>query len=206
MIKADLYNQKKEKVGEVELKESIFAVPKKKSIVHEYVRWLLARKRAGTASTKNRSEVKGGGRKPWRQKGTGRARHGSIRSPVWKGGGVVFGPKPRDFAFNLPKKIRKKALKIALSDKFREEKIYFIDQLSLEEIKTKEAYEILRAFNTLNSLVIIEEKDEKIVKSFRNIPKVDTFRWDEINAYEILKKKDLLITKGALDKIQERWG
>ena len=181
-------------------------MPKKKSIVHEYVRWLLARKRAGTASTKNRSEVKGGGRKPWRQKGTGRARHGSIRSPVWKGGGVVFGPKPRDFAFNLPKKIRKKALKIALSDKFREEKIYFIDQLSLEEIKTKEAYEILRAFNTLNSLVIIEEKDEKIVKSFRNIPKVDTFRWDEINAYEILKKKDLLITKGALDKIQERWG
>ncbi len=206
MIKADLYNQNREKVGEVELKESIFDVPRKLSIVHEYVRWLLARKRAGTASTKTRGEVSGGGRKPWRQKGTGRARHGSIRSPIWKGGGIVFGPRPRDYAFDLPKKVRRKALKIALSDRFREGRIYFLDQIKLENIKTKDAYEILKKFEALNSLIVLGDKDEIVEKSFRNIPKVEVIRWDEINAYEILKKRHVLVTRDALDKIQERWG
>ncbi len=206
MIKADLYNQNREKIGEVELKDSIFGEPRKLSIVHEYVRWLMARKRAGTASTKTRGEVSGGGRKPWRQKGTGRARHGSIRAPQWKGGGVVFGPKPRDYAFDLPKKIRRKALRIALSDRFREGKLFFVDEIKLGSIKTKDAYEIAKRFEALNSTVVVDDKDEVLVKSFRNIPKVDLLRWDELNAYEVLKRRVLIITKGALDKIQERWG
>ncbi len=206
MIKADLYNQNREKVGEVELKESIFDEPRKLSIVHEYVRWLLARKRAGTANTKTRGEVRGGGKKPWRQKGTGRARHGSNRSPVWRGGGVVFGPKPRDFAFTLPKKVRRKALRIAISDRFRENRIFFIDQISLGEIKTKKAYEILKKFDVNKALIVVADKDDILEKSFRNIQGVDLMEWDEINAYEILKKKYLFITKDALDKIQERWG
>ncbi len=205
-MKADLYNQQKEKVGEVELKETVFNEPRKLSIVHEYVRWLLARKRAGTASTKTRGEVRGGGRKPWRQKGTGRARHGSIRSPIWRGGGVVFGPKPRDYAFDLPKKVRRKALRIALSDRFREGRIYFLDKIELPRIKTKDAYEILKRFDALNTLIVIGDRNEVLIKSFRNIPKVDVLRWDEINAYEILKKKYIMITRDALDKIQERWG
>ena len=118
----------------------------------------------------------------------------------------MFGPKPRDYAFDLPKKVRRKALRIALSDRFREGRIYFIDQIKLDSIKTKNAYEILKKFDTFNSLIVIEDRDEVLEKSFRNIPKVDLIRWDEINAYEVLKRKYILMTKGALDKIQERWG
>ena len=203
---ADMYNQNKEKIGEVELKETVFDVPENKSIVHQYVRWLLARKRQGSANTKTRGEVSGGGKKPWRQKGTGRARAGSNRSPIWRKGGIVFGPRPRDFAFDLPKKLRKKALKITLSARLREDRISFVDKINLEKISTKEAFKIVKNFGEKSILFIVEDKNDVIYKSFRNIPKVNVLRWNEINAYEILKSRNLVVTKESLDKIQEVWG
>jgi len=203
---SELYNQSMDKVGEVELKEEVFNVPVNLSVVHQYVRWLLARKRQGSASTKTKGEVRGGGKKPWRQKGTGRARAGSIRSPIWKGGGVVFGPKPRDFAFDLPKKIRQKALKIALSSRYNDKRIVFLDKVELDGISTKEAFKIVKKVSEKSMLLIIDERNDVINKSFRNIPKVDILVWNEINAYEILKKNNIVITKNALDKIQEVWG
>ena len=202
MAVVDLYDIKKQKVGEVELDDSIFNTEIKEQLFYEVVKMQMANRRRGTASTKTRSFVRGGGRKPWRQKGTGRARVGTIRSPLWKGGGVVFGPHPRSFAYKIPKKVKKAALKSALSLKFKEESLLVLDMLKLAEIKTKDFVQILKDLELENALFVISEKDEIVEKSARNIPAIKVLRSDGLNVYDILKYKNLVLTKDTIAKVE----
>ncbi len=200
----DVLNTKREKVGELELNDHVFNAPDKPYILHEVVRMQLAKRRAGTASTKGRSEVSGGGRKPWRQKGTGRARVGTIRSPLWRGGGVVFGPKPRSYEMKVPKKVRKLALRIALSTKFRENQMTVVDQFSMERIKTKDFLQILENLQLEGkTLVITNGKDEKVEKSARNIPWVKVLPTEGINVFDLLKYENLLMSRDSVGKVEE---
>ncbi len=199
----DVYDANREKVGEIELADEIFAVPLKPHLLHEVVVWQLAKRRRGTASTKTRAEVSGGGRKPWRQKGTGRARAGSIRSPLWRGGGVVFGPKPRDYFYRPPRKVRKAALKVALSDKLREQKLVVVRSLGLERIKTRDFAELMKRFEMDRALVVIPEADEVVEKSARNIPTVKVLRADGLNVYDILRYEQLMLLEPAVARIEE---
>jgi large subunit ribosomal protein L4 len=199
----DVYSAEKQKVGELTLSEDIFGAEIKPYLLHEVVVWQLARRRKGTASTKTRAEVRGGGRKPWRQKGTGRARVGTRRSPVWRGGGAVFGPKPRDYGYTLPKKVRKAALKVALSDKLREEKLLVMRDFGLSEIKTKAFAEVLGRFESENALVIIPGQDEVLEKSSRNLPRVKVLRAEGLNVYDILKYDRLVLLEPAVGMIEE---
>ncbi len=175
-------------------------------VLYQDIRRYLASRRAGTHSTKERSEVRGGGRKPWRQKGTGNARAGSIRSPIWKGGGVVFGPKPRDHSFKLNKKVINKSKLIAFSDKFKEEKIKVIDDLKFKAPKTKKAYEILNKLelDNVRVLVVLKNDNESAAKSFRNIGNVEVVSPNSVNAYLILLADYLLFTKDSLKELMER--
>ena len=202
MAVVDLYDIKKQKVGEVELDDSIFGTEIKEQLFYEVVKMQMANRRRGTASTKTRSFVRGGGRKPWRQKGTGRARVGTIRSPLWKGGGVVFGPHPRSFAYKVPKKVKKAALKSALSLKLKEESLMVLDMLKLAEIKTKDFVQILKDLELENALFIIPEKDEIVEKSARNIPAIKILRSDGLNVYDILKYKNLVLIKDTIAKVE----
>jgi len=202
-IKVDVYNQNREKVGETELPVSVFGAPIKTHILHQVVVWQEACHRRGTASTKTRGEVRGGGAKPWRQKGLGRARHGSIRSPLWVGGGVVFGPKPRDYSFNLPKKVRKAGLRCALSLKLKENRLFIIDKIQLDEIKTKKFKEICDRFELDKALFIIGEKDEKVEKSARNLPTVKVLRAEGINVRDILRFNWLVMDLKAVERVSE---
>jgi len=206
MAQIDLYNLSREKVGEVELKDEVFNGPVKPHLFYEVVKWQLAKRRRGTASTKTRAEVSGGGRKPWRQKGLGRARAGSIRSPLWRGGGVVFGPKPRDYSYPLPKKVRKAALRSALSLRYKEGKLILLDGLELPQIKTKLFVEAMEKLGLKGEkvLIVTDGKDEILEKSARNVPWAKVLRCEGLNVYDVLNYHHLLILKSALPKIEER--
>ncbi len=204
MPKVALYDMSGAQIGELELNDSVFGIEPNQAVMYDFVKMQLANKRVGTSSTKTRAEVKGSGKKPWRQKGTGRARVGSRRNPVWTGGGIVFGPKPRDFSYRLPRKVRKLAMKSALSSKVLENNLIVVDQLSFDEPRTKQMVATLQALNSSKkTLVITADGDANITKSARNIPGVKPLRVDYINVYDLLKYDTLLITKDAVAKVEE---
>ncbi|NLY78320.1 MAG: 50S ribosomal protein L4 [Tissierellia bacterium] len=204
MPKVNVYNMLGEQVGEIELNDSVFGVEINHDAIHHVVKNHLANRRQGTQSAKTRAEVRGGGRKPWRQKGTGRARQGSIRSPQWTGGGIVFAPKPRDYSYKVPKKVRRLAMKSALSSKVLDNKIIVLDQLNLEEPKTKEMVKILTNIKAdKKALIVMEEKNENVVKSARNIPNVQTTLVNSLNVYDILRYDSFIITQDAVKKVEE---
>lgn len=193
-----------QQVGEVELMDSIFAVEIKENLVHSAVLAYLANRRQGTQSAKTRAEVRGGGRKPWKQKGTGRARQGSIRSPQWTGGGVVFAPKPRDYSFKLNKKERRIALKSALTSRVNECKFIVLDELAFAEIKTKAMKNVVDALNLKKALIVTEgESSKNVMLSAGNIQGIKTAAVNNINVYDILKYDTFVVTKEALAKIEE---
>ncbi len=199
----DVLDRNNQKVGQVELSEAVFGAEVKPHLLHEVVVWQLAKRRAGTACTKIRKEVRGGGRKPWRQKGTGRARSGSRRSPLWRGGGTTFGPKPRDYDYNVPKKVKKAALRSALSSKVGEEKLTVLKGFDLEAIKTKEFVAVLNNLGAVDCLVVIPAADLTVEKSGRNVPRVKVLRAEGLNVYDILKHDRLLLLEGAVAGIEE---
>jgi len=203
MANVKVFNMSGNEVGSIELNDNIFAVEVNEHVMHQAVVQYLANQRQGTKSAKTRSEVRGGGRKPWRQKGTGRARQGSIRSPQWKGGGVVFAPKPRDFSFKLNKKVKRLALKSALTSKVNESKFIVMDELKLEQIKTKEMKNVLNNINVSKALIVVEDGNRNVVLSARNIPNVKTASVNTINVYDILKFDTFVVTKQAVENIQE---
>lgn len=204
MPKVDVFNMKGEVVGQIDLSDDIFGVKVNEAAIHAAVVNQLANKRQGTQSTKNVSEVSGGGKKPWRQKGTGRARQGSIRNVQWKGGGVAFAPKPRSYSYTIPKKLKRVALKSALSSKVLENNIIVLDDLSLAEIKTKEFVKVLNNLKVdASALVVMPFVDEKVVKSARNIPDVKTAWVNTINTFDILKYRKFIITKDAVARVEE---
>jgi len=204
MIALSVHNIKGENVGEVSLKDNIFNTKVNKYLVHQAVKRYLANKRRGTASTKNRSEVRGGGAKPWKQKGTGRARAGTNSSPIWVGGGIVFGPTPREYSFSLPKKMKVAAVKSVLSDKLNNKEIIIIDELSLEKNKTGKMVEILKNLQAFKKpLIIIEKEDNGIVQAARNIKGAQVLPVSKINAYDLLNHEKIIITKKALERIEE---
>ena len=203
MPKTTLYNIKGENIGEIELSDAIFGAEINEVAMHTSVVNYLANQRQGTQSTKTRTEVKGGGKKPWRQKGTGRARQGSIRAPQWTGGGVALGPKPRSYRFAINKKLRRVALKSALSSKLANNKIIVIDDLKVESAKTKDFAAILKAFDVSDALVVTAEKDDNVVRSAANIPCVKTTMASLLNVYEVLKYDNFIVSKDAISKIEE---
>ncbi|MCJ7744711.1 MAG: 50S ribosomal protein L4 [Actinobacteria bacterium] len=202
-MKVALKNVEGKKVGEVAISDELFGIEPNPHAVHQVVRAQRAAARAGTASTKTRGEVRGGGTKPWRQKGTGRARAGSIRSPIWKGGGTVFGPTPRDYSFRVPKKMRRLAFRSALSAAAREDRITVVEDFSLETPSTKAVDEIIDRLGLEGSVMVVVAVDDlNVEKSFRNISAVETFLPGEVDTYEILRFDNLLFLKGALDSLQ----
>jgi len=204
MAKVDVLDQTGKKTKEINAPEEILAYPAKEHLVYEAVINYRANQRRGTASTKTRAEVRGGGRKPWRQKGTGRARAGSTRSPIWRKGGTVFGPKPRDYSYKLPRKARRNALKSALAMKFAEKQIMVLDSLEFKEPKTKEGAEFLKKLN-LNSALVIDNKENKnLFLSLRNIPKVKAVDYNQVNIYDVLNHTSLVFTQKAFESLMER--
>ena len=204
MPKVDLYNMNGETVGEIELNDNIFGIDVNENAVHLAVRNQLANKRQGTQSTKTKSEVRGGGIKPWRQKGTGRARQGSIRSAQWIKGGIVLGPKPRSYSYTIPKKLKKLALKSALTSKVSEKELLVLDKLNFDSIKTKQMANVLHSLKVESSvLIVIDGKNEAVEKSARNIPGVKTAFVNTINVFDILKYDKFIITKDAVEKVEE---
>jgi len=203
MTTIDVYNVKGEKIFDRDLKDEIFNVSVREDILHQVVRGRLASSRSGTASSKNRSKVKASTRKLWRQKGTGRARVGAASSPLRRGGGVVFGPIPRDYSFKINKKIKKSALRMALADKFKTGQILVIDEFHLDEIKTKKLVDILRSLNVDNALIVTEKPDENLEKSSRNIKKIKLLRAEGLNVYDVLTHKYLLFVEPALGIVEE---
>ena len=203
MASVSVYNMEGAQVGTIELSDSIFAVPVNEHLVHQAVVAQLANKRQGTQKAKTRSEVSGGGRKPWRQKGTGHARQGSTRSPQWTGGGVVFAPVPRDYSFKINKKEKRAALKSALTSRVLDNKLIVVDELKFDEIKTKKFQAVMDNLKVKKALVVIADNDEKITMSARNIPTVKTALVNSINVYDILKGDTLVLTKDAVAKIEE---
>ncbi len=205
MVEVNVHAIDGKKIGEIELNNDLFDAKINKHVVHQIVKRYLAGKRRGTASTKNRSEVSGGGKKPWKQKGTGRARAGSIRSPLWVGGGVIFGPENRDYSYPIPKKMRMVALKSILSDKAKNNNIIVLDNLELKEGKTKE---IINIFNNLNLdgnkvLIVIDKEDDLIKRAVSNLEGAMVITANKINAYELINYKKIIVTKGALKVIEE---
>ncbi len=190
-------------IGTVELADSVFGVEINENLVHQAVIQQLANNRQGTQKAKTRSEVSGGGRKPWRQKGTGHARQGSTRAPQWTGGGIVFAPVPRDYHFKLNKKEKRAALKSVLTSRVKEEKIIVLDELKLEEIKTKKMQEILNNLKVKKALIVLGDMDKNVILSARNIPNVMTAQTGSINVYDILKGDTLILTKDSAKKIEE---
>lgn len=204
MPKVALLNTTGKKVGDIELADSIFGIEPHKYVLHQAVTMQLASLRQGTHKVKGRSEVRGGGRKPWKQKGTGRARQGTIRAPQWKGGGVVFGPTPRSYGWKLPKKVRRLAIKSALSAKVQGNEIIVLDNLVLSQPKTKEFIAILKNLNVASkALVVTATADEQVILSARNIPGVKVLAADGINVLDVLAHDQLIITQGAVEKVEE---
>ena len=203
MANVKVYNMSGAEVGSIDLNDDIFAIDVNEHAMHLAVVQYLANQRQGTQSAKTRAEVSGGGRKPWRQKGTGRARQGSIRSPQWTGGGVVFAPKPRDYSFKLNKKLKRIALKSALTTKAVENKIIVLDELILTEVKTKEMVKVLSNLNADKALIVMDGSNKNVMLSARNIPEVKTAAVNTINVYDLLKYNTLVMTKEAVAKIEE---
>ncbi|MGN0319838.1 MAG: 50S ribosomal protein L4 [Lachnospira sp.] len=203
MANVSVYNMEGKEVGSMELNDAVFGVEINEHLVHMAVVSQLANNRQGTQSAKTRSEVSGGGRKPWRQKGTGHARQGSTRSPQWTGGGVVFAPKPRDYSFKMNKKEKRIALLSALSSKVAESKIVVLDSFNLDEIKTKKFAEVMSNLKVDKALVVVEGENKNVVLSGRNIPSVKVSATNEINTYDVLKYETLVVTKAAVEKLEE---
>lgn len=203
MANVAVYNMEGKEVDKIELNDSIFGVEINEHLVHMAVLQQLANKRQGTQKAKTRSEVRGGGRKPWRQKGTGHARQGSTRSPQWTGGGVVFAPAPRDYSFKLNKKEKRAALKSALTSRVVENKFVVVDELKLDEIKTKKFVEVLKNLNVEKALVVLNDMDEKVIASAANIPTVKTTQTNELNVFDVLKYDTVVVTKAAVATIEE---
>lgn len=204
MPKIQMINMEGNPVEEIELNENIFDIDINEHAVYLVVKNILANKRQGTQSTKTRAEVRGGGRKPWRQKGTGRARQGSIRSPQWRGGGIVFAPKPRDYSYTTPKKVRRLALKSVLTSKVQENELILVDDIKMTEAKTKNFVNMLNNVKAnKKALVVIADRDENVMRAARNIEGVETAMASMINVYDILKYDSLILTKEALNIIEE---
>ena len=203
MANVAVFNMEGKEVGTLDLSDAVFGVEVNEHLVHMAVVWQLANKRQGTQKAKTRSEVSGGGRKPWRQKGTGHARQGSTRAPQWTGGGVVFAPKPRDYSFKLNKKERRLALKSALTSKVVENKIIVLDAFNMDEIKTKKFKAVMDALKVSKALVVVDGDNTNVVLSARNIPEVKTASTNTINVYDILKYDTLVVTQDAVATIQE---
>ena len=203
MAKLSVYNIEGNQVGEIELNDAVFGVEVNVNLMHKAVVAQLAASRQGTQSAKTRSEVSGGGRKPWRQKGTGHARQGSTRSPQWTGGGVVFAPKPRDYSIKLNKKERRLAIKSALTTKVNESKLIVLDSFELDEIKTKKFVAVMNNLKAEKALVVLNEKNDNVIKSANNVPTVKTALTNTINVYDILKYDTLVLTQDAVATIQE---
>ena len=203
MANVSVYNIEGKEVGSIELNDAVFGVEVNEHLVHMAVVNQLANNRQGPQSAKTRSEVSGGGRKPWRQKGTGHARQGSTRAPQWTGGGIVFAPKPRDYSFKMNKKEKRIALLSALSSKVAESKIVVLDEFKLDEIKTKKFVEVMNNLKVENALVVLEGENKNVVLSGRNIPSVKVTATNEINTYDVLKYTTLVVTKAAVEKLEE---
>ena len=203
MANVSVYNMQGETVGTLELNDAVFGVEVNDHLVHEAVVAQLANKRQGTQSAKTRSEVSGGGRKPWRQKGTGHARQGSTRAPQWTGGGIVFAPKPRDYTITLNKKERRLAIKSVLTSKVQDGKFMVLDALTVDEIKTKTIANVLKALKAEKAIIVLPEMDEKVILSARNIDGVATAQANLINTYDLLKYDTVVATKDAVAKIEE---
>ncbi|PKM83852.1 MAG: 50S ribosomal protein L4 [Firmicutes bacterium HGW-Firmicutes-13] len=204
MPKLALYDTEGNQVGEVDLNPEIFDVKVNEALMHSVVLMQLANRRKGTSFTKTRGEVRGGGRKPWRQKGTGRSRHGTIRSPLWVGGGTTFGPRPRDFGYTMPKKARKYAIKSALTSKVKAGAIKVLEKLTMEQPKTKDMAKILANLKTGKKvLVVTGDQDNNVVKSARNIPGVKTLPAYQLNVYDILNCENLILTEEAVHRAEE---
>lgn len=204
MPKLALYNMEGNKIGDIEVSDKVFAQEVNKVALHQVVVNYLANQRQGTQSTKTRSEVRGGGIKPWRQKGTGRARQGSIRATQWIKGGIALGPKPRDYSYSVNKKLKKVAMISALSAKCADNEIIVVDEIKLDEIKTKKVAEMLKALNApAKALIVTNEKNDNVVKSARNIAGVTTTFMGSLNVYDILKHDVMVVTKDAVAKIEE---
>lgn len=203
MAKVSVYNIEGNKVGDMELNDAVFGVEVNEHLVHMAVVSQLANKRQGTQSAKTRSEVSGGGRKPWRQKGTGHARQGSTRAPQWTGGGIVFAPKPRDYSFKMNKKEKNLALKSVLTSKVAEDKLIVLDSISFDEIKTKKMVAVLNNLKADKALVVLNDNDKNVILSAKNIPDIKTALTNTINVYDILKYDKLIVTKDAVATIEE---
>ena len=203
MANVKVYNMEGKEVGTLELNDAVFGVEVNEHLMHLAVVGQLANKRQGTQSAKTRNEVSGGGRKPWKQKGTGHARQGSTRAAQWVGGGMIFAPKPRDYSVKMNKKEKAAAIKSALSSRVAEEKIYVVDSLSFDEIKTKKMAAVLDSLKVEKALVVLDKKDDNVILSARNLPEVRTVMSNSINVYDILKYGSLVITKEAVAQIEE---
>jgi large subunit ribosomal protein L4 len=199
-----IYNTRNEKVGEIGLNQEIFNVEVKEHLLHDVVRMQLAARRGGTACTKTRVEVRGGGAKPWRQKGTGRARSGSRRSPLWRGGGVIFGPKPRDYSFKLNRKVKKQALAMAMSARLQEGNLVVLDAFDMEKIKTKEFVNVMNVLQIDNGIIVTDQANENLQKSSRNANGFKVLPVDGLNVYDILLHKKLVLVQPVIDSLEKR--
>ncbi|WP_462323375.1 50S ribosomal protein L4 [Desulfoplanes sp.] len=204
MAMAKIYNQEKSVVGELDLVDGIFSVEVKPEILHFVVRAYRNAQRAGTVGVKNRALIRGGGKKPWRQKGTGRARAGSVRSPLWKGGAITHGPQARSYAFKVNKKVKKLALKMALTSRFVQEDMMIVDSLKMDEIRTKSFAALRDQLGVKKVLIVVPEEDKNLSLSARNIPGVQVTTQDALNVYDILRHPQLVMEQGAVEKLQER--
>ena len=204
MAVVDVQNQTGEKISQTDLNNAIFNINVKSSVMHEVVTMQLANRRSGSAAVKHRSDIRGSGRKLFRQKGTGRARRGNIKSPLLRGGGVVFGPDPKSYSYKIPKKVKRIALKMALSTKFQENNLVVIDQFELEQIKTKEFLKVVNALNIKNALIITDKKNKNLELSSRNIPNIKVLCSKGLNVYDILKYKKLILLKSSIEDIEGR--
>jgi large subunit ribosomal protein L4 len=202
MAVADVFNIEKKKVAEVDLNDAVFGAEVNEAVIYDVVKMQLASKRSGTSSTKTRSDVSGGGKKPWRQKGTGRARSGTSRSPIWRGGGIVFGPHPRDYSYSIPKKVRKKALISALSMKFKENKMVILKDFPMEKISTRVFKNVVDLFDLKKALFVLDGNNEVLLKSSRNIKNVKMIRSEGINVYDILNHEHLILLEPSVKKIE----
>lgn len=204
MAVTEIYNVDNVKVGDLELNDNLFAVPVNPHIIHEIVRMQRAARRSGTACTKTRTEVRGGGRKPWKQKGTGRARSGSTNSPLWRGGGVVFGPKPRDYSFKLPKKVKKLGIRMALSSRFSDKLVLVLDNFKIEEIKTKRFIGVMNTLKIENALIVVPERDDHLERSSRNVQGFKVIPTAGLNVYDILLHKHIVLLQPCIGQLEER--
>ncbi len=202
MVKVDIVDIHRKKVSEMEVDDRLLNQPEEPDLIYDAVRRQLAGRRRGTAATKERSLISGGGRKPWRQKGTGRARAGASRSPLWRGGGTVFGPQPRDYSFSLPRKVRQAALRSVLSQKFRESKMVVLDKLEVEDGKTRQFCDALKGLEIRDALIVIDESAKGIERSARNVPRVQVTPCEGLNVHDLLRHDYVVFLRSSLEKME----